>query len=295
MSRKLVILSAGLLAVTILLLSGSTGVAKQGCDLRPLRMSATGCRIVNSDSSARLNPAHLWGRADCAAQDRVKRRVASRGPGRRVTGNGRYRQLTVIDGDNIYGERCELGLNDWQQSTFAKFRQGERRVTFASIRLPKNFPLQQRMWQTVLQMKQTEPSQSENTGPVLEVQAYNGRLRLIHSWRQRWSTRIVKKRWIQIELVVRYSQSRRGGSVRMYVDRNGDGDAHDKHERSPRLHVSTLMRELPGETIAGLPAGASIPSHLRVGLYHDPRYSCPAPKGCSIQVDNVRVAALPRH
>jgi Polysaccharide lyase len=287
-------LSAWLLILFALLPSNSTSAAKRGCDLRPMRLSAARCRVIDSDSSARRNPTRLWGRIDCTSRDRVNRRVAASGPGRAATRNGKYRQLRVIDGDNIYGERCELGLNDWQAKTFAKFRQGQRRVTFASLRFSKHFPLYKRMWQTVLQMKQTEPSLSSNRGPVLEVQAWQGRLRLIHNWHQLWSTKIRKNRWIRIALVVRYSQSHRGGSVRMYVDRNGDGDARDKHERSRRFHVRTLMRELPGETIRGLPPGASIPSHLRVGIYHDPRYRCPPPEGCSIDVDNVKVLALPR-
>ena len=286
--------TVGLLGLAIFT-AGSTGAAKKGCEFRPLRMQATGCRIINSDSSAKLNPAKLWGRVDCAASSRAKRLKALRGPGRSATGNGRYRQLTVMDGDNISGERCELGLNDWRGKTFAKFRQGEHRVTFASFRFPKDFPLHEPMWQTVLQMKQAEPSLYQGLGPILEVDADHGRLRLIHDWTQRWSTPIVKDRWIRIALDVRYSQSHRGGSVRMYVDRNGDGDARDKHERSKRFHVSTLKRELPGETIARLPVGTSIPSHLRIGIYHDPNYACPAPKGCPIQVDNVRVVALPRH
>jgi hypothetical protein len=294
MSRKLVLPSAALIAVAALLLSSPAGFAKRGCDFRAMRLSAAGCRVVNSDSSARLDPSHIWGKVDCAASDRAKRLRATRGRGRVETRNGLYRRLTVIDGDNVYGERCELGLNDWKAKTFAKFRQGQRRATFASLRFPKNFPLHKQMWQTVLQMKQAEPSLSSSNGPVLELQAYGGRLRLIHNWHQLWSTPVSKGRWIRVGLVVRYSQSPRGGSVRMYVDRNGDGDARDKREHSRRFHIRTLMRELPGETIAGLPVGASIPSHLRLGVYHNPQYSCPAPKGCSIETDSVKVIALPR-
>ena len=131
------------------------------------------------------------------------------------------------------------------------------------------------MWQTVLQMKQSEPSVYRGGGPVLEVDASNGKLQLIHNWHRRWSTPIVKRRWLRIALNVRYSQSGKAGWVRMFVDRNGDGDAGDRRERSPRFHVSTLKTELSGGSPGGLRPGAPIPSHLRVGIYHDPPLRLP--------------------
>ena len=79
----------------------------------------------------------------------------------------------------------------------------------------------------------------------------------------------------------------------MYVDRNGDGDATDRGERSPTFHVNTLRRERNGDSPAGLAPGESIPSHLRVGIYHDPSYRCPRPTGCSIEVADVQVVGVP--
>jgi hypothetical protein len=35
--------------------------------------------------------------------------------------------------------------------------------------------------------------------------------------------------------------------------------------------------------------GDPIPSHLRAGLYHNANIPCPAPSGCSIDIDNVQV------
>jgi hypothetical protein len=57
---------------------------------------------------------------------------------------------------------------------------------------------------------------------------------------------------------------------------------------SPVFHTNTLLRKGPGTTDDGLAQGASIPSHLRLGIYHEP--SIPCSTGCSVDIDNVEVA-----
>ena len=66
-------------------------------------------------------------------------------------------------------------------------------------------------------MKQAQPTGTTSGGPVLEVQAYAGRFYLVHDWHNLWSTRATKRRWIRFALDVRYSQSPRFGSVKMYT------------------------------------------------------------------------------
>ena len=275
----------------------TSGTASTTCALSLTKLRAPGCPVLKRDTASRPNPVPLWGSIECARRSRV-RRVALAG-GRRAGTKGRsrrvraYRQLTVFDGDDFYGARCELGRNSWVEPTFQNYREGQHRVTFISLRLPRSFPLSLARWQTVIQMKQAEPSGRTSGGPILEVQAYAGRFFLVHDWHNLWSTRAVKRRWMRLALDVRYSQSARFGSVTMYLDRNGDGDASDRGERSRTFHVSTLKQEPAGEALYGLAPGSSIPSHLRVGIYHDPSYPCPRPVGCSIQVDDVEVVAAP--
>ena len=57
------------------------------------------------------------------------------------------------------------------------------------------------------------------------------------------------------------------------------------------IHGATLKTEAAGSFNAedGLAAGASIPSHLRMGISHDPSIPCPSPTGCSIDLDNIQV------
>ena len=52
-----------------------------------------------------------------------------------------------------------------------------------------------------------------------------------------------------------------------------------------------IMEGRPDQQAEHLPKilqGESIPSHLRVGLYHDPHIKCP--DGCSIDVDSIHVS-----
>lgn len=92
-----------------------------------------------------------------------------------------------------------------------------------------------------------------------------------------------------------YSADPDRGSVRVFVDLNGDGNALDQFEAARRQSPPTRSRPrspIPTAkqtTRDGIAAGEAIPSHLRVGVYRDPVIPCsPA---CRIRVDNVQVIA----
>ena len=191
-----------------------------------------------------------WGRVDCARPTRVRHRRAGGASEARLDGRPRasdgYRRLRVLDGDSVYGERCELGLNDWRSSPVALYREGEHLVTFASLRLPPQFPLSSTHWQTVLQMKQSQPSAGGGGAPVLELQARNGRWLMLGDWHGFWSGRVRTGVWTRFAFDVSYSQDPALGSIRIYADLNGDGDALDKGEKSRVYHRATLRRETTG-------------------------------------------------
>jgi Polysaccharide lyase len=253
-----------------------------------------GCRLLASDTVARNDPVSRWGRINCENRRRHHRVGRGGDPHRtaegRRQGNRAYRRLTVRDGDDIYGERCELGRNTHDDPTFARYREGQRRVTLFSLRLPRGFPLGDDDWQTVMQMKQSQPSAAGDGAPMLELQARDGRFLLINEWRDLWTARAKKRRWFRFAVDVRYSRHRDRGSVRLFMDANGDGDAADEDERSSRFEVPTLRREtsggMPGD---GISPGESIPSHFRLGIYHDSDYRCRGSRGCRIDIDNVQV------
>ncbi len=215
-----------------------------------------------------------------------------------------YRRFTVRDGDDFYGERCELGRNerrfgdDGGEGTGVLFQEGERRVTQASFRLPANYPLSDDRWQLVMQMKQTQPAANGGGTPVLALRAYQGRWALMQSdsvdpsatSHTVWSAPARMNAWTRFIFDVTYSQDPELGSIKLQVDLNGDGDTLDESENSPRIDTYTLKREVVGgDEEDGIEPGESIPSHLRVGLYHHRDIPCPEPEGCSVEIGDVRV------
>ena len=274
---------------------------------------ATGGIVVRSDTAADPDAHHLWGvQYACANDSRVTNPQTGGDPGPTASGapqgNSAYRRLTVYDGDNYSGERCELGYNEWdgglatpsdQYGAFYNYFEGDRRTTYFSVRLPDNFPLNATKWQGVGQMKQAAPNCNTGAIPVLSFSAYNGVWRMDHtsidnqsSDSELWETPAQKNVWTQIKVDALYSRDPSIGWVQYSIDSNGDGDFSDPGEVSPVFHTNTLMVNnnctFSSDSYT-LGPGGSIPSHLRVGLYHNPSIPCPAPSGCSVDIDNVQV------
>ena len=233
----------------------------------------------------------IWGGIACQRRDRV---TAARFGGASDPGpdgapvNSGFRRLRVLDGDDSSGERCELGLNDHFTSPVALYREGERLITYTSLKLSKGFPLDRPSWQVVLQMKQSQPSNRGGGIPVLALHAYDDRWRLVGRNGELWSARASKNLWTRFAFDVNYSPDPRTGWASLSVDLNGDGDALDRREQSERFELATLKVEGPGSSDDGVAKGAAIPSHLRAGIYHNPVYSCSRYR-CSIGVDEVGV------
>ena len=276
------------------------------CAMEPSTLTAPGCTVLREDTAASPDPKPLWGKIDCAEDSRHQWLTGGADPHLTATGapqgEDAYRRLTVIDGDDVWGERCELGLNDHRYGyyggggTFALYGEGERRITFVSYRLPSSFPLETTAWQPVLQMKQTQPSANGGGTPILAMRATAGRWSLMNSdsagpssdSHEIWSTPAQSGVWTRFALDVTYSPDPAMGSIQVYVDLNGDGDAADPEEQSPVLHTSTLKYETEGGSVSdGIAPSESITSHLRMGIYHDTQIPCPS--GCAVEVDNVQV------
>lgn len=254
-----------------------------------------GCRLIASDTAVESDPTSIWGTVEC--QTRARSQLFGSGGDFAQTAfgaetGGGYRRMTVLDGDDFYGERCELGKNDHRNGPTAFYREGMRRATLISFRLPDNFPLDVQRWQTIMQMKQAQPSDAGGGVPILEMQALDNAFWISSDKGDYWSFPATKNRWIRFVFDVTYSQDPRIGSLQVSADLNGNGTI-DEGERSPRFAAATLKRETDGPNGSrdGFVAGDSLPSHLRAGIYHDPAISCPPPGGCSVDVANVQVVA----
>jgi hypothetical protein len=280
---------------------GTTPAApSSGCPLTEqpgevVEMTLPGCPTVASDTAAESNPLPFWGSVECESSSRYAYGDSGGDPHLTATGDAQpdsaYRRLTTLDGDDTWGERCELGKNDNRTGPTVFYREGQHRVTFISLRLPSNFPLNANTWQTVMQMKQTQPSDDNCCGPEIELEAHSGQWLVIDSWHDLFNFPAQSNTWTRFAWDVFYSQDPAKGWLQVSADLNGDGDFSDPGERSPVIHTATLRTEPEGPRGAsdGLPAGAPIPSHLRTGIYHNPSIPCPSPSGCSVDVDNVQV------
>jgi hypothetical protein len=277
----------------------------QPCVIDPATMTAPGCKLLRNDTSAASNPeAGLWGHIECESSTRYSYQGTDGDPRSMATGapqpDTAYRRETVLDGDDFWGERCELGRNQWQNGenrgartsgTFALYGEGQHKITFFSQRYPSSSFTGTGAWQAVYQNKQTEPYGGDGgNGVALDLQVHHNRLYLEQWWQVQWTTPApLTGTWIRYALDVVYSADPAVGSVKLYVDANGDGDWLDSGEQSPTVSGATLARETVGGY--GIPVGGSIPSHARIGLYHDVSIPCGAPTGCVVETDNVQVLA----
>jgi Polysaccharide lyase len=276
--------------------SATVRVALPTCSVNPATMIARGCSLLRADAAGLVDPERgLWGNIECASPPRQRRITKGGDPHRaadgKKQGNNAYRRLTVIDGDDFYGERCELGRNERRygentgsqgSGTFALYQEGEHRITFFSERYSARFPTNAPTWQVIMQMKQTQPYPDSDLGVALTLQIFGGRLRLYNFDTRKWSVPAPRKGvWVRYALDVVYSTNPATGSVKVYVDLNGDGDFLDNGEQSSRMNMPTLATDAA--------TGAPIQDHLRVGIYHDSAIQCPPPLGCYVDLDNVQV------
>lgn len=280
-----------------LTLVGDGPQSPQGCAFDGPGLTAVGCDVAFEDTGAG-NPASIWGSIDCQSDSRVQTLVGG-DPAQTALGASQasdgFRRMTAYDGDDYWGERCELGHNDNRNGPTAVYHEGDHKFTFASIRLPSSLPLGTNQWQVVMQMKQAQPAANGSGTPMLSLRAYNGRWALLQSNssglssdnHEIWSAPASSEQWTRFAFDVHYSQDPSQGSITVYVDLNGDGDAADAGEKSARMDTYTLKREISGGGDDGIDVGESIPSHLRAGIYHSPTIDCPT--GCSVDIDNVQV------
>ena len=293
----------GVLAVTLRHSDSVQPPVEQGPCAFALEPGAN-CELLFEDSAATSDVNGVWGSIECASASRQTMSADAGDPGATAFGETQagpgYRSLQVIDGDDFYGERCELGRNDHRSSPTAVYEEGQRRVTYASFRLPANFPIDTPSWQVVMQMKQSQPAANGGGTPVLSLEVRDGRWRLMQSTSagassdtlELWSAPATSGAWVRFAVDGVYSQDPSKGTIKISADLNADGDVADVSEQSETFRTYTLKTETEGGSASdGIAPGESIPSHLRVGLYHNPTISCPPPAGCSIDVDNVQVLA----
>jgi hypothetical protein len=274
------------------------------------------------DTAQGYDPFPFWGNTDCGpttsnpSMDRYSWQPtggdthlqASGSP----QGNASFRRLKLFSADDYEGNRCELGWNDSRYSPGPTYSEGDHKITYLSVRLGSDVPLDQYKSQAVMQMKQMQPGldgsdPGQGISPVLELDAYhednpvagqsagpkwillgvNTNIGNDNDDDVLWEAPAAATTWVRFKLDVHYASGLTGGvpagTVQISADLNNDGDYSDTigggSEQSSTIHQFTLKKYQ-------LQSG-SITSHLRTGIYHDPTYNCAS--GCTVDIDNVQV------
>jgi hypothetical protein len=226
--------------------------------------SASGA-VVRSDPGIDPNPENLWGDIQCQVDSRYEHH-ATGGPD-----GGPWRQLTVLDGDDFFGERCELGRNTRRygrssatdhRGTFNLFRNGTRRIIDWYFKLMPGFPVTKQN-STIFQLKHTCPCDSITPNPEVQLMPKLPKLYLRvrsndtnTSRFDRWSTRVQTGVWYHATFDITFHTTEAVGRVQLTID---DVDGVADARSSPTLSLSTINRD----------DGRPSPDHLRMGHYRN--------------------------
>ena len=268
-------------------------------------MLGTGGTILREDTATQVDPLPgLWGSTDAQVPSRVEHYTTdgdTRSKANGVAqGNTSYRRLNLLDGDNPggFGERCDIGRNWWQNGentgtqtggTMSLGTEGQRKITFWSMRFPSSFPMSVNAWQQLGQYKQAQPYTNTATrnpdgnGVTIEFQLYGGQFRLFTWWTQRWQTPAPPaNQWIRMACDITFSQYTNIGKITFYIDNDADGDFLGADEMftwngATNLYVTSAEN--------GLAAGDTLPNVLFLGPYRNSTIT----GNTYVDIDNVQV------
>ncbi len=149
-------------------------------------------------------------------------------------------KFQVRDGDNISGERSELGTTGAACSSAHAFEGDERWYGF-SVYLPDDFVTDAR-WSDVTQWK--EDGTGGNQSPPLDVQVMNNRIGLTHHSASKvatnlWYAPATKNVWHNFVVRIKYSPVSSIGFIELYYSADGS----EPKPAMPRRYVSTLLYE----------------------------------------------------
>src|SRR3954451_7963148 len=197
-----------------------------------------------------------WANYSCADRSRVKR-VSSPA----AEGNRAY-ELAIHDGDNSYGERCEIGMGNPGKPGFPLFQEGDERWISFQVYLPDDYPIDTPDWQLFFQIHQ----QGAGGCPPISLGIEDGKMKLFKSarntyvldTRELWSAPVQHNHWMKLTLHIKNSTDPNVGFVELFGDLDGNG-------------VKTLLERTATHTMTLTSTGTAMTNHARVGIYRNPR------------------------
>ena len=235
-SRNLLIAVLATIAVTLLQTSAAFGAVQ-----------------FSSDAERPWN--QEWANYSCEDGTRVKQVTSPVAQGEKAY------EFELRDGDDAYGERCELGHGNPTRNGFPLFHNGDERWISFQVYLPDDYPIDAPRWNVFFQLKQLG---SMGT-PAVSMEVVKGQFVLNNSDNNTISGTTVKKwtgpasrnRWVQFTMHTKFSPDENVGYVELFGDLDGGG----QKLLMPKTHMHTMKQDA---------AGVPVLSHARIGMYRDP-------------------------
>jgi Polysaccharide lyase len=195
-----------------------------------------------------------WANFSCASPDRVSQVSDPVAQGRSA-----YR-VDLHDGDDSFGERCELGMSAPVKPGFPVFSEGDESWIAYQVYIPVGFPSDGNRYVDITQFKQV----NDLCAPALSVHVEDGEMLLFHSADNRsscggnalWRAPMSYDRWVKLLFHVDWSSDPSRGLVELYGDLDGNGLT----QLLPPTHMFTMKMD---------PVGATLPVGARLGIYRD--------------------------
>jgi hypothetical protein len=215
--------------------------------------SAFAGTIATADAERTM--AQEWASYSCADRSRVQQ-VASPS----AQGNRAYR-LEVRDGDNSWGERCEIGMGNPGRSGFPLFHQGDERWISFQVYLPDDYPISTPDWNIFFQIHQ----EGDGGCPPISLGVDHGQFKLYKSTSphyvtdtsEMWSGPAEHNRWVKFTLHIKNSTNPKDGFVELFGDLDGQGE-------------KLLLERTATHTMTIASGGGAMINHARVGIYRNP-------------------------
>jgi hypothetical protein len=162
-----------------------------------------------------------------------------------------YRQLTVVPGDQSWGNRDALGYND-HNSPVALWHEGQYRMLHTWIQL--STVNQTSDWRELFEIKQSQPypsGMSTDDGVMFELQQRSGKLVFMSHWHDLWSVPVTAGSWVPISVEGMWSADPAKGWLRFRIGNQVSG----------KFTGANLLRNTTD--------GSTVPSYMEFGPYQN--------------------------
>src|SRR4051812_37056436 len=114
-----------------------------------------------------------WASTSCASDNRVKQVSSPSAQGRRAY------DVSLKDGDNSFGERCEIGMGNYWRPGFPLFHEGDERWISFQVYIPDEYPIDTKDWNVFFQIHQ----EGDGGCPPLALHIERGQYKLFKTTR----------------------------------------------------------------------------------------------------------------